>query len=103
MPEAESRLEQVLLAFLREPMLWPVLVAVVGHAVALLAPLLLLALRERRLASLAALLLLLGLSALMSWRESRLRGRPSPLSGLLWTTWLLAGGAAWIADRYEIF
>jgi len=103
MPESESRLERSLLTFVREPMLWPVLVAIVGHAIALLVPVILLALRERRLSSAVLLLLLIGLSISLLRREVRLRGRPSPLSGVVWATWTLSAGAAWVADHYGIF
>jgi hypothetical protein len=103
MLKTESRLEHILLAFLREPMLWPVLVAIVGHAIALLVPVILLAVRDQRVTSGALLLLLLGLSASLLWRETRLQGRPSPLSGLIWATWSLSAGAAWVADHYGIF
>jgi len=103
LPEFESRLERNLLTFLREPMLWPVLVAIIGHAVALLVPVILLAVRERRLSSAALLLLLVGLSASLLRRETRLRGRPGALSGVVWATWSLSAGAAWVADHYGIF
>lgn len=99
--EAPSRVDRWVLVFVREPTLWPVLVVLIGHAVALLAPLLLWALRDGRSGPLV-LLSLLGAGSLsgVAW-ELRRRG-PGALTGLLASTWLLSAGAAWLANRHQL-
>lgn len=108
-PPAESTfdgphwVDRWILPFVREPTLWPVLVVVIGHAIALAAPLLLLAVRDGS-GGAAASLALLGLASLaIALLELRRRGRLGPLAGLLLTTWLLSAAAAWAADRFGIF
>jgi hypothetical protein len=102
-PEGASRLERWVLPYLREPTLWPVLLVVMGHAAAFLAPMMLLGLRDRRGPALAALLGAAGLTGAGVRAESRAVGRPGAFSVALAATWLLAAGAAVAAHRYKIF
>ena len=91
-----SRVERALLPFLREPTLWPVLLAVIAHAIALVGPLLVIVWRDPRPGWPALGLLLLGsLSAAAVRVELRDRGRPGPIAGLLAATWSLCGLGAW--------
>lgn len=99
--EASSRVDRWILVFVREPTLWPVLLVVIGHAVALMAPLLLWALLDGHGRSMVALGLLAALSlAGVTW-ELRRRG-PGALTGLLASTWALSAGMAWLAHRYDL-
>jgi hypothetical protein len=92
-----------MLPFFRDSTLWPVLLVVIGHGVALLAPLLLLSLRERRLPALAAIALL-GLGTLRAVRaEYGWRGRPGPLGATLLVTWLLGAAGALLLDHRGLF
>lgn len=99
----ESRIDRVVLPFVRDPALWPILVILIAHIAAFVAPVLLFALREGRIASFAALFGLAGLSVGLVRHEWRERGRPGPLCGLTLATWLVAIAAAFAADRYGIF
>jgi Ni/Fe-hydrogenase subunit HybB-like protein len=106
-PELDDRsvpfVERWIAPFLREPMLWPVAIVVVAHAVAFLAPVLLLALRDRRLAALGALTGLLVLSGAAVRSELARLHRPGVVCGLLGATWALSVVAAITAHRTGIF
>lgn len=95
--------ERFILPFVREGPLWPILIVVMSHAAAFLAPLLLLSLRDRTSAAGAALAGVALLSAGVVRYEVRRLRRISALSGVLFATWLLSAVLAWIADRYGIF
>ena len=97
-----SRLERAILPFLREPTLWPVLVAVLAHAVALGAPLLVAAWRTRHGWSIAGLVLFASASTWAIAVETRDRGRPRAVSALILVTWALCGAGAWAAVRFGI-
>ena len=88
---------------MREPLLWPVAFVIVAHAVAFLAPVLLLALRDRRIAALGALAGILVLSGSAARAELTRLHRPGVVCGLLAATWVLAVAAAVVAHRTGIF
>ena len=99
--EGPSRIDRWILVFVREPTLWPVLLVVIGHAVALMAPLLLWALRDGQRGPALTLLLLGAVSAAGVVWELRRRG-PGALTGLLASTWALSGAGALLANRYDL-
>ncbi len=98
-----SRLERVVLPFVREPMLWPVLATVVVHGVALAAPLLVLSLRDRHAWASAGLAALVLATAAAAASEIRDRRRPAGICALLAGVWLLTGAASLVAVRLGIF
>jgi hypothetical protein len=95
--------ERWLAPFVREPLLWPVTAVLVAHAVAFLAPIQILALRDRRIAALAALALLLVLSGTAVRRELARIHRPGVVCALLGVIWVFAAVLAVVADRTGIF
>lgn len=97
-----SRLERALLPFLREPTLWPVLLAVLAHAIALVAPLLVFTWRGDSGWSIVGLVVLGTLSAAACGAEIRGRGRPGGITALFGVTWLLCGAGAYAAVRFGI-
>lgn len=99
--EAASRVDRWILVFVREPTLWPVLLVVIGHAVALVGPLFLWAIRDGRSGPAVTLVLLAALSVAGIVWELRRRG-PGALTGLLLSTWTLSAAAAVAANRYEL-
>jgi hypothetical protein len=104
--DPESKLpfaERWVAPFVREPLLWPVGLVLVVHAVAFLAPVLLLGLRDRRFGALGALALILVMSGDAARRELARRGRPGVVCGLLATIWGLAVLTAIAAHRTGIF
>jgi hypothetical protein len=99
--ESPSRVDRWLLVFVREPTLWPVLLVVIGHAGALVAPLMLWAFRDGQRGSAWTLALLTVASvAGITW-ELRDRGLGA-LTGLLLSTWALSVAAAVAANHYHL-
>ena len=99
--DGPTRIDRWILVFVREPTLWPVMLVVIGHAVALLAPLMLFAYRDGQRGS-AVTLAVLGIPCLAGvvW-EIRRRG-PGALTGLVASTWSLGVAAALTADQYGL-
>jgi len=89
--------------YVRDSTLWPVLFVIWVHAAAFLAPLLLMALRERHPIASASIAILAVGSSIAAIKEARLRGHPRELTALLVATWLGGGAAAWLADAYGLF
>ena len=96
-------IDRVVLPFVREPILWPILLVVIGHAAAFGAPMLLMGVRDRSLPALGAAALLAVMSVGGIRAERRLRGHIGAFSAILLSTWALSLACAWIAHRYEIF
>jgi hypothetical protein len=97
-----SRIERALLPYLREQTLWPVLVAVLAHVVALVAPLLVLTLRDGHpWAALAVAVFGIATGVGVGF-EVRDRRRPGLVSALLAATWLLCGAGAFAGVYYDI-
>lgn len=101
--DAKPFAERWLMPFVREPLLWPVGIVIVAHAIAFLAPVLLLALRDRRLGALGALSGILVLSGDAARRELARRRRPGIVCALLASIWVGATAAAVAAHRTGIF
>jgi hypothetical protein len=95
-------IDRAVLPFVRESTLWPIAIIIVGHAIAFLAPLLLLAIRDARTPAVVALVLLLGGTGLGVRSEARSRGLGA-FTGLLTATWALSAIGAVYADRSGLF
>lgn len=98
----EQRVEGWIRVMLHEPMLRPLFAVLLGHAVAFLVPVLVLAGRERNPFAAAALALLIVGSLLRlhsDWQHYR---RPGPLGGTLLAMWANAAAAAFAAAHYGI-
>jgi hypothetical protein len=95
--------ERWLAPFVREPLLWPVAAVILAHAVVFLAPVLLLALRDRRIAPLGALTGVVVLSGAAVRGELSRKHKPGIVCALLATIWVLAVLAAFAAHRTGIF
>jgi hypothetical protein len=95
----ESRLERALLPYLREPTLWPVLAVLLAHAVAFVAPMLVLVWREAHAWSILGLSVLGVPSLLGIGLEIRDRRRPRLLSALIVAAWACCGAGAVAAVR----
>ena len=95
--------ERWIAPFVREPLLWPVAFVIIAHAVAFLAPVLLLALRDRRISALGALTGILVLSGAAVRAEVTRQRRAGMVCALLAVTWACAVLAAIAADRTGIF
>ena len=104
--EAEEHLpfaERWIAPFVHEPLLWPVGLVIIAHAVAFLAPVFLLGLRDRRISALGALAGITVLSGAAVRAEIARRHKPGIVCGLIAVIWLFAALAAWVAHRTGIF
>jgi hypothetical protein len=91
--------EQWVLPYLREPVLWPVLLAVMGHVVLVVTALELAVWRVRSIESGVVLLALALGSAGATLFEVRRSGRPGPVTVTLALSWAASVGGAWLAER----
>jgi hypothetical protein len=98
----EERIEGWIRTMLGEPLLGPLFAVLMAHGIAFLAPVIVLAIRDRHLAALGLLSILLVGSGSALMRDARRYRRPGPIGGTLTAVWLLAGAAAWAAGRYGI-
>ena len=94
--------QEWVLPYLSEPALWPVLVALLGHVVVVIVPLMLAVARHGSVAAALALVGLLGGSvAVVRW-EWRVHGRPSGVTVAVLSTWLMSLVSAWGADHLGV-
>jgi hypothetical protein len=98
-----DRVERFILPFVREPTLWPVLLVVIGHAAAAIAPAMLLAVRDRNPTAWLALVVLAALSVSVPVYEVDRQRRPGALSAIVLVAWLLGAGLALVAHHYGAF
>ncbi len=84
--------------YVDDSMLWPVLIVIVLHAVAILAPALLMAIRDHRIPALLVIAILLyGSVRAIVW-EVRRRDGAGAITGMLLVTWTLSVIAALYGD-----
>jgi hypothetical protein len=91
--------EQWLLPYVEDSTLWPVLVVVIAHAVAFVAPILLFAVRDGRATAMVATLGLGFLSVQTIRYELRRRQKVGALTWVLVITWVSSVAVAVAADR----
>jgi hypothetical protein len=89
--------------YFRDSTLWPVLVVAAAIAVTLVAALLVLAVVDRNLYGMGALLALGWMSVDATWRDLRARRRIGLVSGAVLAVWALGAAAAVAARRSGIF
>ncbi len=97
-----SRFERQADELLRESTLWPLWIVLIGHVVAFVTPVVVFALRDRGLPSLAALAILLVATGVRVRGDLSERGGVGLLTRVLLATWTLAGAAAWAAARWGV-
>jgi hypothetical protein len=100
---AESLADRWIAPFVTEPLLWPVAAVILAHAIAFLAPVLLLALRDRRTAPIGALTGIVLLTGAAVRSELERKRKPGVVCALLATIWVFAVIAAYAAHRTGIF
>jgi hypothetical protein len=96
MPDFERWIEP----YFRDSTLWPVLAVAVAIAVTLVASILVLAVADRNVAAMAALLALGWMSVDATLREFRSRRRMGLVAAAIFALWAL-GGAAAVAARWS--
>jgi len=92
-----------ILPYIQEPTLWPVLFALLGHVVVIIAPMMLFVQRHGSVKSLIGLCLMAFVSAAFIRFELKYRRRPGGVSFTVLLTWASAAGLAWISDYYGVF
>lgn len=97
-----TRLERAVLPYLREQTLWPVLVAILVHVIALLAPLLVLGFRDGHGWSLFGVGVFAVASLSLVALDVRERGRPGLVAGFFAMVWLLCGVGAFAVLHFGI-
>jgi hypothetical protein len=97
-----SDFERWIEPYFRDSTLWPVLAVATAIAVTLLAMVLVLAIADRNLAAMAALLALGWMSADATRRELRSRARLGVVGGSILVIWALGAAAAIAARRAGI-
>lgn len=96
-------MEDWVIPYVREPALWPVLLALLGHVVVAIAPMLLAAWRTREPWAFVGLAAMVALSAWLVGFELRRFHRPRGVTAVVVGTWLCSVGLAWLADRTGTF
>lgn len=99
--DQDPTLERFIMHYFEDSALWPIVVVIVGHLVALSSFTLLLAVRERKVsAMLGAALLVYGSFLVLRW-EYRKHGHPGIFALLLAITWALSGSVAYLGHLYK--
>lgn len=96
-------MENWVIPYVREPALWPVLLALLGHVVVALVPMMLATVRDQAGWAILGLLALSALSAWLVGFEVRRFHRPRGVTLAVVSTWLVSVGLAWLADRTGTF
>lgn len=96
-------IETWVLPYVREPTLWPVLVALLGHVVVGIVPLVLFVVRSGSVrGGLVLGGMVVGSLGLFGFEVFRFR-RPGAVSVVVGATWVVSLGLAWLADRTGVF
>ena len=98
----EERIEGWIRVMLAESMLGPLLFVILCHAGAFLAPALVLAFRDRHLAALALVSILVVATGSALHRDWQRYRRPGPIGGVALAAWTIGGVMAWLAGRFGI-
>lgn len=98
-----DKVDRFVLIFLRESTLWPILIVIVGHIVVFIAPVLLLATRDRRPSAMAMTVVLGWLSFSLVRFDRKRSGKLAQLSALALVVWMLAIATAVVAHWTGIF
>ena len=102
-PQGELWVDRWILPALRDTALLPIVLVVAGHLVAFVAPMLIFALRDRKIGAQMAVLGLMVLTYGCVRFEIRRHGRPGLLSGWIGGTWIAALAAGWVCNHYSLF
>ena len=98
-----SDFERWIEPYFRDSSLWPVLVVAAAILVTLVATILVLAVGDRNVAAMAALLALVSMSADATLREVRSRRRLGLVGGSILAVWVLSAAAGVAARRSGFF
>lgn len=94
--------EQWVLPYVRDSGLWPVLVALLGHVIVVIAPLML-SLYRGFLPSFLPLFFLTIFSGYCCFLDFQRRRRPGIVTALVGVVWALSAGLAWLAHTTGVY
>ena len=95
-------IDRLVLPFVREPTLWPIGIVLFGHAIAFLAPLLVLAVRDHSGLASLGIVVTAALGVFAVRRERRVSGRLGPWAALTTATWVSSIVGACAAARWGL-
>ena len=99
--DQDPTLERFIMHYFEDSALWPIVIVIMGHLVALSSFTLLPAVRDRKIsAMLAAALLLYGSFLVLRW-EYQKHGHLGIIALLLAVTWALSGLVAYVGHLYK--
>ena len=87
--------------YIRDSSLWPVLIVLIVHVVAFIAPLLLYAVRDQRIGPIIAMFFIAGMTLRGFRWEIRTRNEFGAISWLIVVSWIASFVAAYFADRHD--
>ncbi len=87
------------LPYFDREVLWPVLIALLGHVVVIVVPLMLAVYRVGSLTAVVGVLFSLSLSVAFCWFEVRHKGRPGSVVVAIALTWAASIGLAVLCER----
>ena len=99
--ESQNGFDSWIRPYVVESTLWPVLIVVLAHIAAFVAPVVLFALRDRRIPSMAALAVLLVASGSAIGVDVAKR-RVGLITGLVLAAWAITGLFAYFAGRWHL-
>ena len=89
--------------YIRESTLWPILIVVLAHLVAFLAPMFLLAVRDGSGGAWFAIVVTGAITLWAAWGELRAHGRPGAFLVIALLTWVASGALAVAVNGTGIF
>jgi len=98
-PHTEDAVDRWVMPYVRDSTLWPVLLVVMAHVMAFVAPVLLYAIRDHHLAAFAALAGTLYLTFGVIRYDVRRSRRPAALSIIVLVIWAASIAAAYYGNR----
>jgi hypothetical protein len=96
-------LDKWVFPYLKEPALWPVAFAIIGHIDVVVGMAILGAVRSTSPLSTAGLFLLVGLSGKAVVDERKAKGAFGPIGALVAIVWSTSSALAWVADHYGYY
>ena len=92
-----------ILPYFEDSALWPVLIAILGHVLVLIVPLLAFAYRSRNPVSYVFIAALVFVTGQLAWVEFRAVGRPGAITGVVAVLWASSIPLAWYTGKIGIF
>ena len=99
--DQDPTFERFIMHYFEDSMLWPIVIVVMGHGVALASFALLFAVRERKVSAIVATLALLYGSFIAIRWEYRQHGNLGTIAVLLAITWVISGLTAYFGHLYR--